>query len=49
MKITRRDFKFFIFGILTMIVIEILFNWSDFKSGFNEGLKDGRATFGVEK
>jgi hypothetical protein len=49
MKITRRDIKFFFFGVLTMIILEIIFNWSDFKTGYNKGLEEGRATFGVEK
>jgi hypothetical protein len=37
MKITRRDVKFFFFGVLTMILLEVVLNWQDFKSGLQEG------------
>ena len=37
MKITRRDVKFYLFGIVTMVVIDIIYNWVNFKEGFNEG------------
>lgn len=32
-----------------MLVVEIVYNWSDFKNAYNQGLEEGRATFGVEK
>lgn len=37
MKVTRRDFKFFFFGVLTVLLVEVIFNWGDFKKGFNDG------------
>jgi len=46
-KITKRDFLFFIIGIITMITFDAIINWEDnmksFKEGFEEGYQDGRA------
>ncbi|NNE15290.1 MAG: hypothetical protein HKN51_09960 [Saprospiraceae bacterium] len=49
MKITRRDIKFFIFGFLAMLLVLIIYEWSDFKKGFNEGYNDHRSTIEVKK
>ncbi len=32
-KISYRDIKFFFFGILAMLVIELAYDWKDFKAG----------------
>lgn len=35
--ITKRDVKFFFLGILTLIIIDIVFNWPDAKKSFMDG------------
>lgn len=41
MNIRKRDIKFFVFGLLTAIVIDVVWNWNqsiqDFMRGFNDG------------
>jgi hypothetical protein len=41
MKITKRDLKFFFLGMLSLLLFEFIFDWSntvsDFIEGFNEG------------
>ncbi len=49
MKITRRDIKFFILGFITMLLIVIIYDWSDFKKGFNEGYNSNKTTIEVKK
>jgi hypothetical protein len=38
--ITKRDIKYFFFGVLFMFLIEMIFNWKDVKQGFDEGYKN---------
>lgn len=37
MKITRRDIKFFLLGILTMFILETVFDWEGSKKSFMDG------------
>ena len=39
-KITKRDVKFFFLGILFLLLLEIILNWSSIKKGFTHGYKD---------
>lgn len=47
MKVTKRDIKFFIAGILAWILISFVWDWEqniqDFKDGYNEGYNDARS------
>lgn len=36
-NITKRDFKAFLIGIVTMFLIILIIDWDDFKKGFNDG------------
>jgi hypothetical protein len=38
-KITSRDLKFFLLGMLAMLLITIALEWRDFVDGFNDGMK----------
>ena len=38
--ITKRDIKFFCFGVVFMFLIEMIFNWKDVKQGFSEGYNE---------
>ena len=38
-KITSRDLKFFLLGMLAMLLITIALEWRDFVDGFNHGMK----------
>lgn len=38
-NITKRDIGFFFFGLITMFVIALAYDWADFKRGFNAGVK----------
>lgn len=44
MKITKRDVFVFIFGMLTWMSLELIYNWEDnmkdFKKGWQYGIKD---------
>lgn len=40
-QITKRDIKFFLFGMLAMFLITLAFEWEDAKAGFKEGFKSG--------
>ena len=43
MKITGRDVKFFLLGVLTIFVLETIMDWEgtkeSFKKGFNESFE----------
>ena len=39
-KITKRDIKFFIYGVLAILVIEIILDFDDVKRGWNDAQKD---------
>jgi len=36
-KITSRDFKFFILGVLAMFIFVLIYDWDEFEKGFKEG------------
>jgi hypothetical protein len=36
-SITKRDVKFFLLGILLVLIIDLIFNWPDAKQGFLDG------------
>ena len=48
MKITKRDVRFFILGVLTLFLIESIMDWEgtkeSFKNGFSSGYDAGSAT-----
>jgi hypothetical protein len=35
--ITKRDIKFFFFGVLFMFLFEMIYDWKDVKRAFTEG------------
>ncbi len=37
MKITKRDAKYFIYGVLFMLLVELVFGFDDFIEGFKQG------------
>jgi hypothetical protein len=37
LNITNRDIKFFIAGVLTVIIINTIFNWKEVKRDFLDG------------
>ncbi len=39
MKITKRDIKFFVLGILTVFIIDIIVDWEGVKKSFIEGFE----------
>jgi len=39
-KISSRDFKFFLLGIVAMFTFIIIYDWSDFVDGFNDGFNN---------
>ena len=41
MKITNREIVFFIAGILTMLIIESVYDWNGTKTAFQNGWNDG--------
>jgi hypothetical protein len=45
-KITGRDLKFFFLGVLTIILIDLVWNWDNniIKEGFKKVYIDGRKT-----
>ena len=49
MKITRRDIKFFLLGILTMFVIETLYDWEGTINAFMEGFNDAKSSIELKK
>jgi hypothetical protein len=46
MKITSREIKFFVLGLLTSLIIDFVWNWSENmqigKEAFKEGYEDAR-------
>ena len=36
-KITKREIVFFIFGLLTFLIVETIYNWSDSKKALMNG------------
>jgi len=47
-KISSRDLKFFLFGIATMFIIVIIFDWNDFVKGFKDGYNDQQNNTNIE-
>jgi len=41
LKITTRDFKFFMIGVFTMFIFLLIYDWDDFEKGFKNGYNDG--------
>jgi hypothetical protein len=41
MKFTKREFKFFILGLVTAFLIAIIFEWGDELNDFKHGFMDG--------
>lgn len=41
MKITKREIIFFIAGIITMLIIESVYDWNGTKAAFQKGWNDG--------
>ncbi len=37
MKITKRDMRFFLLGILAMFIFVLIYDWDDFKRGLKDG------------
>ena len=42
MRIKKRDVMFFIFGVLTFLIVDTIMNWDDAKESFKEGYNDAR-------
>jgi hypothetical protein len=38
-KITKRDVKYFFFGVLAVLLLELVLNWKDNVKAFEKGLK----------
>lgn len=47
-KITGRDLKFFFFGILTIILIDLVIDWDDNIKSFKDGWNDVNKTESVK-
>jgi len=41
MKITKRDIKFFVIGLFTMLIIESIYDWEATKQAAKEGWEAG--------
>jgi len=41
MKITKRDFKFFILGIICLLIFEAIYDWENTVDSFKRGWHDG--------
>ncbi len=39
-KLTKRDIKFFVYGMLVMLIVELIVDFGDFKKGWNDAIKD---------
>lgn len=44
-KITKRDVKFFVLGMLAFFVLEALYNWEENVASFKEGFKAGLTVY----
>ncbi len=49
LKITKRDVLFFVLGLLTFFIIELILNWGEAVEGFKEGYEDGLSSVRIEK
>lgn len=38
-QITKRDIKFFLFGMLAMLLITFVYEWDEAKAGMKEGFE----------
>lgn len=43
MKITKRDIKFFVLGLFTMIIVDIISDWEGSVQSFKDGYNAGRS------
>lgn len=41
MKITKRDLLFFIIGLVTMFIVESIFDWKGTKDAYMKGYDEG--------
>ncbi len=41
LKITSRDFKFFMIGVFAMFIFVIIYDWDDFEKGLKDGYNNG--------
>lgn len=41
-KICGRDIRFFLLGVLAMLLFVIAYDWEEFKQGFQDGYNDTR-------
>jgi len=48
MKISSRDLKFFLFGIATMFIIVLVWDWNDFVKGLKGGYNDQQYNPNIE-
>lgn len=48
-KITKRDIGFFILGIISFFVIDIIWNWDEAVKAFNEGAEKSRREIRSDK
>jgi hypothetical protein len=39
MKITRRDIIFFVLGIITFLLVELIFDFDSFANGIKDGME----------
>lgn len=42
-KISKRDVKVFLLGMLTMLLVVLLYDWSDFVQGIKAGYTESRS------
>ena len=45
-KINKRDVQFFILGILTCFIVDLIVDWQGAKEAFNKGYNEGLKTTG---
>jgi len=45
MKITKRDIKVFLLGMLTFLLLETVFYWDEAVADFKEGFRDGTISY----
>ncbi len=41
MKITKRDVTFFVLGLFTFFLIDVLTNWDESRANFSKGFSEG--------
>ncbi len=43
-KLSKRDIIFFLLGLFSMFLIDVIWNWDDHVADFKRGFKDGYNT-----